>query len=160
MDKNLSVNTYNKIAEVYTEKYFNDNSDLPFIDKWIKSLPNNARVLDVGCGPSHLSKYLIDKGCIVEGIDLSDEMISIARRKVPEVKFEIMDMRKLLYGNNTFDGILAAYSLIHIPSCEVETVLKEFYRVLSVGGTALFIVQKGDADRIVNEPFKPSEKMF
>lgn len=53
-----------------------------------------------------------------------------------------------------------AYSLIHIPSDDIPATLSGFNRVLKSGGYIEIIAQKGEADRVVDEPFMPSEKMF
>jgi ubiquinone/menaquinone biosynthesis C-methylase UbiE len=87
-------------------------------------------------------------------------MLKIARRKVPKVKFKMMDMRDLKYQAKTFDGILAAYSLIHIPKNEILKTLKSFNKILKENGYMLVIVQKGESDKIVEEPLKKGEKMF
>lgn len=161
MDRSkLAVNTYNKIANIYTKEYFEDLSDAPFIDKFIGLLPSKARVLDIGSGPGQFSKYLKEKGFEVSGVDYSDEMVAIAREKVPSVPFQKMDMRKLEFGPETFDGLLVAYSLIHIPSDEIPETLKGFNRVLKPNGYIEVIAQKGKANQIIDEPFMPAEKMF
>ncbi len=161
MDKSkFAVSTYNKIADIYTQKYFDDLSDMPYIDKFLQYLDTNVQILDVGCGPGTFTKYLLNKGLHVEGIDLSEEMIKIARQKIPNVPFKVMDMRSLAYANNTFDGLLVAYSLIHIATGEIEKALKGFYRVLKPKGVVMIIAQKGEPDKIVDEPLKEDEKMF
>ena len=93
-------------------------------------------------------------------MDLSEKMVDIARTRVPGVSFRLMDMRNLDYPDKTFDGVLAAYSLIHIPSIEISTVLREFKRVLKPGGHLMIIAQQGEADRIIDEPLMVSERMF
>lgn len=161
MDKSkFAVSTYNKIANIYTQKYFDDLSDAPYIDKFLQYLGKDAKILDVGCGPGTFIQYLLDKGFHVEGIDLSEEMIRIAKQKIPNTVFKVMDMRTLSYDNNTFDGLLIAYSLIHIATDEIEKVLKEFFRVLKSKGIIMTITQKGEPDKIVTEPLKKDEKMF
>lgn len=152
--------TYAKIAQAYTDEFFDDKADIPFVDTLVRTLPNGSRVLDIGSGPGQFSKYLTEKGCVVEGIDVSNEMLAIARAKVPNVPFTKMDMRKLEYADHTFDGILAAYSIIHIPTPELPGVLLEIRRVLKPKGCALFIVQEGEADRVVDEPLAKGEKVF
>lgn len=69
-------------------------------------------------------------------------------------------MRNLNFSDEYFDGLLVAYSLIHIPSEEIPTTLKGFYRVLKPGGHVEVIAQKGESDRTIDEPFMPSQKMF
>jgi ubiquinone/menaquinone biosynthesis C-methylase UbiE len=152
--------TYTKIAQAYTDEFFDDKADLPFVDMLAQALPSDSKILDIGSGPGQFSKHLTEKGFVVEGIDISDQMLTIAQAKVPGVSFKKMDMRKLEFADHAFDGILAAYSIIHIPTPELPSVLFEMKRVLKPGGYALFIVQEGDADQIVDEPLAKGEKVF
>jgi len=161
MDKSKqSVTVYEKIAEKYVELYYDDKGDLLFIDNFLVKLPKKGKVLEVGCGAGQFTGYIMSKGFEVEGIDLSRKMLFLARKKVPGGKFKYMDMRKLDYKDEEFDGILSAYALIHIPAEEVVSTLKESKRVLKKGGMILIIVQKGEADKFIDEPLKPEEKIF
>lgn len=161
MDKSkLAVDTYEKIAGKYAEQYFDDMVDVPYIDKFLAKLPKHGKILDVGSGPGQFGKHMIENGFEVIGIDFSKEMVAIAKKKVPTADFRHMDMRQLDFPDNSFDGIFSAYSLIHIPSEEVLTTLKGFHRVLKTNGYIEIAVQRGDADKIIDEPFMPTEKMF
>lgn len=161
MDKSkLAVNTYNKIAKKYTDEYFDDFSDIKYIDRFLKYLPKKSKILDIGSGPGQFSKYIKENGFDVEGVDYSDEMVLIAKKKVPNVKFSKMDMRKLEFKEKYFDGLLVSYSLIHIPSNQIASTLKGFYKILKPGGYILIIAQYGKANQIIDEPFLPTEKMF
>lgn len=156
----LAVSTYEKITDIYTKQYFDDLSDTPYIDKFLEQLPEGGSILDVGCGPGQFAKYMMDKGFQITGIDFSNEMLSTAKKKVPEGKFQHADMRNLDFKEENFDGLLVAYSLIHIPSDDIPKTLEGFYRVLKPVGFIEIIAQKGEADKVVDEPFLPSEKMF
>jgi ubiquinone/menaquinone biosynthesis C-methylase UbiE len=161
MDKSkLAVATYNKIARKYAQQYSSVVSDYSYINKFLSYLPKGAKILDVGCGPGNFTNYLQKKGFNIEGIDLSREMIKIAKLKNPQGHFKIMDMRKLKYDDASFEGLLAAHSLIHIPSGEIPQTLKEFYEILKPGGAMMIIAQEGEPDKIVNEPLKKDEKIF
>lgn len=161
MDKSkFAVAGYEKIAKKYTQLYFNDKSDLGFLKKYISYLPSKGKVLDIGCGPGTFTQHFYNQGFIVEGIDLSKTMIKIAQKKLPEVKFRLTDMRQLDYQSNTFDGVFAAYSIIHIHSKEITMTLKGFNRILKPGGFLGLITQKGKANQIVDEPLKKGEKTF
>lgn len=156
----LVVGTYNKIAKRYSDEYFEDLSDASYIDKFLSYLPNRAKVLDIGCGPGTFTLYMLDKGYEAQGIDVSKKMLRIAQRKIPKAVFTLMDMRRLKFSDKSFDGLLVAYSLIHIPTHEISKTLQEFSRVLKPTGAILIIAQKGKADQIIDEPFKKGEKMF
>jgi len=161
MDKSkFAVSTYNKIADEYTKQYFNELTDTPWIDRFLDCLPKGAKILDIGCGPGTFTGYVANKGYKIKGIDLSSKMINIAREKVPGIDFKVADMRKLSYEGEVFDGLLAAYSLIHIPSKEMVATLKGFYRILQKGGVLLVIAQKGEPDKIVDELLKEGERIF
>ena len=161
MDKSkFAVSGYDKLGQKYTDLYYHDTSDLGFFNKFITHLPKKGKVLDIGCGPGTFTQHFVKHGFVVEGIDLSVTMIEIAKKKLPRVNFQLMDMRRLSFPENNFDGIFAAYSLIHIPSVEVVDTLKGFKRVLKPGGILSLITQKGEADKIVDEPMQPGEKMF
>ena len=161
MDKSkFAVAGYDKLGQKYTDLYYHDTSDLGFFNKFITHLPKRAKVLDIGCGQGTFTQHFVKHGFVVEGIDLSTTMIEIAKKKLPQIKFQLMDMRQLSFPENSFGGIFAAYSLIHIPSVEVVDTLKGFKRVLKTGGILGLITQKGEADKIVDEPMQQGEKMF
>ena len=161
MDKDRFVKgTYEKIADEYTKEYIDDLSDVPYIDGFLSLLPAKAKVLDVGSGPGQFSHYIKEKGFSVQGIDMSTKMLEIAKERFPDISFKEMDMRALQFGDGSFDGLLAAYSIIHIPTEEIPEVLKEFSRVLKPDGHLMIIAQEGIADQIVDEPLMEGEKIF
>lgn len=161
MDTNaITVDTYNHIASKYADTYFDDTEDIPAIDEFLERLTPGANILDAGCGVGQFTKYMRTKGFSVVSIDASDEMLAIAKSKVPDGAFRKMDMRHLTFGPNSFHGILAAYSLIHIPESEIHDTLVGFHRVLAPGGFLLAITQRGVHDHWVDEPFAPGMKVF
>lgn len=161
MDKSkLAVSTYEKIADIYTKQYFNDLTDTPYIDKFLEKLPDGASILDIGSGPGQFTKYMMDKGFQVIGVDFSNEMLATAQKMVPDGNFQQADMRNLPFGDSEFDGLLVAYSLIHIPSEDIPKTLEGFHKILKPGGYVEIIAQKGEADKVIDEPFMPTEKMF
>jgi len=155
-----NAQVFGKIAQKYTDEYFNDDSDFPHIARFLKDVKPGGRILDLACGPGMLTKHLLEEGFQAEGIDLSAEMIDIARLKVPQAKFRVMDMRRLDYPDDHFDGLLITYGLIYIPSSGLPATLKEFSRVLKPHGSIFMINQEGDTDHVEAEPMKPDEKLY
>ena len=158
-DKNMiAVDTYNKIAQEYDKEFGNDYSDTPYVDKFLNYL-EGKKVLDIGCGVGNLTKYIMDKGFNVEGIDLSKEMLNIAKQKYSDIKFYEMNMKEITL-RKKYDGIMLAYSLFHLTKKEVIEVLPKYYDLLNSNCKILLILQYGQGERIVNEPLKEGLKIF
>lgn len=103
-------------------------------------------VVDVGCGPGRITGYLASLGLDVRGIDLSPEMVAVARRSLPDVRFEVGSMTALALRDGELGGVVAWYSVIHIPLEEQPKVYAEFWRVLAPGGALLLAFQAGDGE--------------
>lgn len=158
-DKNtLAINTYNEIAQKYEEEFGNDYSDTIYIDKFLNILLDK-NILDIGCGVGNLTKYIFDKGFNVDGIDLSIEMLNIAKSKYKEINFYNMDMKNITL-NKKYDGIVLAYSLFHLTKEEVIKILPKYFNLLNSNGKMLLILQNGSGEHIINEPLKAGLKMF
>ncbi|WP_229053050.1 class I SAM-dependent methyltransferase [Aeromicrobium sp. Leaf350] len=90
-------------------------------------------VVDVGCGPGYVTRHLHDLGVDAFGIDLSPEMIALARRDYPDLRFEIGTMTELDLADESVAGVLAFWSVIHVPDDAVPGVFREFRRVVRPG---------------------------
>lgn len=154
----IAVDTYNKIAREYDKEFGDDYSDTPYIDKFLNYLEGKT-VLDIGCGVGNLTKYIMDRGFYIEGIDLSKEMLNIAKEKYSDIKFYEMNMKEITLSKK-YDGIMLAYSLFHLTKKEVIEVLPKFYNLLNNNGKILLILQYGQGEKIIDEPLKEGLKMF
>ncbi|WP_149360943.1 class I SAM-dependent methyltransferase [Lolliginicoccus suaedae] len=101
-------------------------------------------VADVGCGPGYVTRYLHDVGIDAFGIDLSPEMVAIARRAHPDLRFETGTMTSLDLDDDSVAAIVAFWSTIHIPDDAMPGVIAEFDRVLRHGGIVLIGFHVGD----------------
>ena len=104
-------------------------------------------VADVGCGPGYVTGYLHDAGVDVFGIDLSPEMIAIARRDYPDLRFEVGTMTDLDLADDSVVGIIAFWSVIHVPDHAIPGVFEQFRRVLRPQGLLLVGFHVGDETR-------------
>jgi SAM-dependent methyltransferase len=101
-------------------------------------------VADVGCGPGRTTAYLDGLGVPVSGVDLSPHMVAAARRSYPGLRFEVGSMLALDRPDSALGGVLAWYSVIHVPDDRLADVFAEFRRVLAPGGYVLLAFQAGD----------------
>jgi len=149
---------YDKIAEPYAKEFSNPSE---YIEEFLALLPKNTKILDVGCGVGVDAGFMMSEDFEIIGIDMSKEMLNIARQKFPRVDFRQQDIRKLDFPPNSFDGILASCSLIHIPKKEVPTLLKKFHQILKKNCAIYIALQGGKSEELfIDEPFKPDEKLF
>jgi len=101
-------------------------------------------VADVGCGPGYTTAHLRALGLDAFGIDLSPAMVATARRAHPDLRFVEGSMLALDLPDGGLAGLVALYSIIHIPTDRLPDVFAEFHRVLAPGGHLLLAFQVGD----------------
>jgi SAM-dependent methyltransferase len=110
-------------------------------------------VADVGCGPGRITAELRQLGVDAFGIDLSPGMIEVARRDHPGARFDVGSMMDLALADASIAGLVAWYSLIHIPDDEIGSVLAGFHRVLRPGAPLLIGFHVGDGSRLKTEGY-------
>jgi SAM-dependent methyltransferase len=110
-------------------------------------------VADVGCGPGYVTGHLHELGVNAFGIDLSPNMIAIARRDYPDLRFEVGTMTHLDLADDSVAGVLAFWSVIHVPDHSVPGVFEQFRRVLRPGGPLLIGFHVGDEARHTSEGY-------
>ncbi|ADB29360.1 Methyltransferase type 11 [Kribbella flavida DSM 17836] len=104
----------------------------------------NGPVADVGCGPGRVTILLSRLGLDAFGIDLSPGMLELARRTYPELRFDEGSMLALDLPDASLGGVLAYYSIIHVPWDQRPQVFAEFHRVLTPGGVVMLVFQVGE----------------
>ena len=133
---------YNLIAEDWHRDHSSDDWWVEGTDFFIQQLPEGSRVLDVGCGSGVKSEYLIAHGLRVIGIDVSDKLLEIAKREAPEGDFRVLSMTDLDSMLETFDGIFAQASLLHIPKKDAAEVVRKMTKRLAPGGFLYIAVKE------------------
>ena len=110
-------------------------------------------VADVGCGPGYVTAHLRDAGVDAFGIDLSPRMIAIARRDHPDLRFDVGTMTDLDLADDSAAGVVAFWSVIHVPDHAVPGVFGEFRRVLRPRAPLLVGFHVGDGTRHTSEGY-------
>ena len=99
-------------------------------------------VLDVGCGPAVYTDGLVQAGCTIYGVDISPEMIALAkRRQFPGASFSVGNVESLPFPSKMFDGILCVGVLEYLD--RLDTAVGEMARVTKPGGSVVVTVPNG-----------------
>jgi trans-aconitate methyltransferase len=112
----------------------------PWLDKLLKFMAPGSSVLDVGCGAGEpISRYVLERGFSVTGVDSSPKMIETCKTRFPDQSWIVMDMRELTLGER-FAGIIAWDSFFHLNPDEQRQVLQRFLTHLDSRGALLLTV--------------------
>lgn len=140
--------SYDSAAGAYADHLFMELEQKPLdrhlLNRFAEAAHGRGWVVDLGCGPGHVSKYLREQGVSVIGVDLSAEMIKVAGNLSPGIDFRVGDMRRLDFDDASLAGVVAFYSIVHFDSAELGTVFREVRRVLRQDGLALISFHVGD----------------
>jgi 2-polyprenyl-3-methyl-5-hydroxy-6-metoxy-1,4-benzoquinol methylase len=132
------------IKEHYNQRYrgVNENSLPPedqdtFCDRVrhaIAQIPTRQQnILDYGCGRGGAARRFCDAGHHVEAIDLSDEVIALARRYEPRAKYTVIESEQSLpFSDDAFDHCYSSEVIEHV--FDIRAYLSEIHRVVKSGG--------------------------
>ena len=139
--------SYDRVAKHYVDQIFNELEHKPFdralLDRLAESVRGSGPICDLGCGPGQVAQYLFGKGVDVFGIDLSSAMVEQALQLSPGIDFRQGDMMSLEDEADSWGGIAAFYSIIHIAREKMVDTLRELKRVLRPGGVMLLAFHVG-----------------
>jgi len=139
--RNSTINWYNQNAEMFYEKW-KDQLPLSAIYEFVNhvsKLNKKPFILDAGCGPGHHTAFFSNQGFQVCGLDLANKSLDIAKKlNIKNTEFVCGNMTNienyLKYPRNTFDGIWAAGSCIHIEDVNLGWQLNQFKAFLKPNG--------------------------
>ena len=138
------VYNFNKIARTYDR--LNHVMTLGLDRCWRRRAVRRlqGKVLDVACGTGDMVIELAKRGCTVTGIDLSEEMLSLARQKTASANFQssvfnlqLADAESLPFPGASFDAVTCAFGVRNFE--HLEQGLKEMLRVLKPGGRLVIL---------------------
>ena len=123
---------YNRIAEHFSATREYNWADVIALVDYTK--PSDT-VLDLGCGNGRLYQMLAKKQVEYVGVDQSEELITLAKKKYPDAEFVVGEMSAFNFSAEMFDDIFCIAAFNHIPGEDLQIqCLQEMRRVLKLGG--------------------------
>lgn len=147
MDKTQkAVAVFNKLADVYRQKFMNVDLYADSLDSLCNQLPENATVFELACGPGNLTRYLLDKRPDLQilATDLAPNMIERAKASNPEAVFEIMDCREILNHGKKYHAIVCGFGLPYLSDEETRTLIRDAANLLHADGLLYLSTMEGD----------------
>jgi len=149
-------NSYDRVAEDYAAQFRDEMDKKPFDRKmldWLAEKVNGLGIIcDMGCGPGQVARYLHGQGVKACGVDLSPAMVQQAQRLNPEIAFQRGDLLALAdVADNSYGGIAAFYSIVHVPHQMVVQALRNLKRVLRPEGVLLLAFHIGQETKHLDE---------
>jgi ubiquinone/menaquinone biosynthesis C-methylase UbiE len=144
--KRIVATAYDRIAGRYREWAGTVAADPRdrFVARFARELDPGARVLDLGCGAGLPSTLELARRFRVTGVDISAAQVELARRNLPDTEFVQADVTEVEFDEASFDGVVALYTISHVPREQHATLFASVYRWLTPGG--LFLATLGAAD--------------
>ena len=157
--KKETIASYDAHAAHHSQKFQRmfDLSRRPEFAKFMKYL-HGRKILDLGCGPGYHAQYFSTQGLDVVAADLSDEMVALC--KAIDLNVVKMDIENITLEDNSFDGVWAVTSLLHIPKKNMRKVISDICRVLKKDGVLYVSFKEGDGEGFIPDVGVSSRRYF
>lgn len=142
-----TFDTWNKVANVYADTFMELQLYNQSYIKFYTALPSSrSRVLEVGCGPGNVAKYILNERPVLEwlGIDYAPNMIQLARKFNPTAHFKTMDGRCISDLKKTFDGIICGFFIPYVSTSEAKKFISDCHKLLNTSGILYLSFIDGD----------------
>ena len=151
--------SYDRVADRYADLVRSGLEALPLekglVDHFAHRVveAGGGPVLDVGCGPGWLTRYLTSRGLAASGIDVSTGMLRLARTNNPGLAFAAASLTQIPVADGALAGVFCWYVLHHVPDEDLETAIRELARVLVPGGSLMLGGHVGDSTYLKTEGY-------
>lgn len=143
-----SMFNFDAVADSYDQWYetplgpMYDRLEKKAIARYLSGKREGRKLLEIGCGTGHWSRFFSEYAFEVTGVDVSERMIDIAKSKhISKASFQLADAHSLPYSDETFDITAAVTTLEFVR--DAESVVREMVRCTRKPGRVLFGVLNG-----------------
>lgn len=137
---------WDKHALAYQAKFMDLDLYNDTYDKFCKLLNQNSTVLEIGCGPGNITKYILSKrpDLKIDGIDVAPNMIALAKENNPTAHFEVMDCRNINTISQKYDAVIGGFCMPYLSDNDCEKLIHDSSNLLNNKGIFYFSIIEGD----------------
>jgi SAM-dependent methyltransferase len=148
MDHNpIAIRVFDAGARAYDEAFSDTSLFHPSFDRFLDliTIPN-AEVLELGCGPGNITRYLLAQRPDLQilGTDLAPRMLELARNHNPSASFELLDARRITSLGRTFDAIVCGFCLPYLTPPEAAALIRDAASILHRDGVLYLSTMEDD----------------
>ena len=156
-------NCYNLTAKQYSDTYCNELDGKPFdrdlLKRFVTNIDQSKPTYEFAAGSCHIADYVYRNGLHnIIATDITKESLNYASLKYPHLKFEYMNMLETGLEDNSINGIICSYGIVHFTYNEINKAIIEWKRILNRKGRALFCFHIGNGESYRTEKFFENEK--
>jgi SAM-dependent methyltransferase len=160
--RRIVADGYDAVAERY--RAWSDErpsrTRLTWLARAVERIPAGTDVLDLGCGAGVPMTRALADGRRVTGVDISARQVELARAAVPSARFVHADMTALELPPASLDGVVAFYSLTHVPRTDLPSLLGSIHRWLRPGGVLVATMGAQDSPDDVEDDWLGAPMFF
>lgn len=158
-----SVKIWNKIAQLYQEKFMNLSIYNQTYDAFCDAIrKSNAAILEIGCGPGNITRYLLAQrpDFQITGIDSSESMIQLAQTNNPDAHFLVLDALEINTLNKQYDAIICGFCLPYITPALCDDFIAKIHSLLPSEGVLYLSFVDDDESKSGFQNNSQGDKLF
>jgi SAM-dependent methyltransferase len=149
--KQQTIDTYNKSAQQLADKFDASGARIADIEMACSLVgKKNPKVFEIGCGNGRDAAEFVKHTDDYTGIDISEELIKLAKQKVPSGKFLVGDIESFHLPKN-IDIVFASASLIHVNKESLEGIFSRILEALNPSGLFCLSLKYNDSYKEVTK---------
>ncbi len=138
LNKTRVYEVYDEIINWFDDARTKNLMESEYLNLIVNAIPPKSSILDLGCGTGEpIAQFFIEKGFKVTGVDGSQKMIELCRKRFPDERWIVSDMRDINL-QQQFDAILAWHSFFHLDHDSQRNMFKIFESHTKPGGVLAF----------------------
>lgn len=137
MKDNSPKEVFNTFAKQYQDKFMDFDLYHDTFDDFCKLIETkDASVLEIGCGPGNITKYILNKrpDFKILGTDIAPNMVELAKHNNPAVKFKLMNAKDISEIKSKFNAVMCGFTLPYLNKEEVFQLIKDVSELLEPKG--------------------------